>query len=113
MINFFVNVVKYFFGLDIVYLYGKVIKFRIEIYVEDNGIGIFMDEIFKIFDCYFWVLIFSGIVGIGIGLNMVVKIVEKYNGKIEVLSEVGKGSWMLICLFRLLECEEFIGEFVV
>lgn len=62
--------------------------------VEDNGIGLSQEEISKLFNEF--VRIRSdktkNISGSGLGLSIVKKIVDEYNGKIEVKSEPDKGS---------------------
>ncbi|MBI1938645.1 MAG: HAMP domain-containing histidine kinase [Ignavibacteriales bacterium] len=67
--------------------------------VEDNGIGIPPDEQRKIFDKFYRAS--KGLVhntkGTGLGLALVKHIIDAHKGKIELTSEVGKGS-----KFRLL-----------
>ncbi len=67
--------------------------------VEDHGIGIPEDEKGRVFERFYRTTISraSKSAGTGIGLNLVKTIVEAHNGKVEVESEVGKGS-----LFRVI-----------
>jgi light-regulated signal transduction histidine kinase (bacteriophytochrome) len=63
------------------------------LYVRDNGIGIqerHYDRIFSIFQRLHAREKFGG--GIGAGLTIVKKIVERHNGKIWVASEYGQGT---------------------
>jgi len=67
--------------------------------VEDHGIGIPEDEKERVFERFYRTTISraSKSAGTGIGLNLVKTIVEAHNGKVEVESEVDKGS-----LFRVI-----------
>ena len=66
---------------------------RIEISVEDTGVGIEPEHLEKIFDLYFT----TKEQGSGIGLSMVYRIVQMHDGDIEVESTPGRGT-----RFRLL-----------
>ncbi|MDP9957797.1 sensor histidine kinase [Epilithonimonas hungarica] len=70
------------------------IEKRIRITVQDNGVGISDDKINKIFDPNFT----SKNSGMGIGLTMVKRMVEDYNGTITVVSEVDKGATFTISM---------------
>lgn len=67
---------------------------RIVIRVEDNGYGIPAEKIGRIFEPNFT----SKSSGMGLGLTMVRKMVEDYQGEITVKSEIGKGSVFTITL---------------
>ena len=62
--------------------------------VSDNGIGIPADEQYKIFERFYRVdrARTSNLGGTGLGLAIVKSLVEKYGGKISVVSEEGKGT---------------------
>ncbi len=70
------------------------IEKRIRITVQDNGVGISEDKINKIFDPNFT----SKNSGMGIGLTMVKRMVEDYNGTITVVSEPDKGATFTISM---------------
>lgn len=65
-----------------------VIRFR------DTGKGIAKDKLFRIFDFYYS----TKMNGTGLGLSIAQQIIEEHGGKIEVESEVGKGSVFSIYL---------------
>lgn len=67
-----------------------------DIIVRDNGIGISKENQEKIFGMFFRVA--ENEVGSGLGLYLVKEIVDKLEGKIEVESEVGKGTAFCINL---------------
>lgn len=73
---------------------------HIIISVEDSGIGIPAQDIDRIFE-RFYVVNKSrtrSIGGTGLGLSIVKHIIERHNGKIEVKSEINKGSTFKILL---------------
>ncbi|MUG99858.1 HAMP domain-containing protein, partial [Scytonema sp. UIC 10036] len=62
----------------------------IQISIKDNGIGIPEEIIHKLFDPFFTTKPVGK--GTGLGLSISYKIIEKHQGRIEVTSEVGKGT---------------------
>lgn len=84
---------------------GKNIQLQIlqtenslKIDVIDDGIGIAMNEQKYIFDKYYRVPVnnIHSVKGLGVGLYLVNKIVEKYQGTIQVKSNLGKGCHLSI-----------------
>lgn len=61
---------------------------RVEIDVEDTGVGIPPEHLQKIFDLYFT----TKEKGSGIGLSMVYRIVQLHDGEVEVQSTPGRGT---------------------
>jgi len=61
---------------------------RIEIDIEDSGVGIAPENLQKIFDLYFT----TKEKGSGIGLSMVYRIVQLHDGEVEVESTPGRGT---------------------
>lgn len=70
----------------------------LKIDVIDDGIGIAMNEQKYIFDKYYRVPInnIHSVKGLGVGLYLVSKIVQKYQGTIQVKSNLGKGCHLSI-----------------
>ncbi|OWW23062.1 ATPase [Noviherbaspirillum denitrificans] len=64
--------------------------------VEDNGCGMTKDIMSRIFDPFFTTKPVGK--GTGLGLSLSYGIVQKHHGRIEVRSEVGKGSTFRVCL---------------
>jgi two-component system phosphate regulon sensor histidine kinase PhoR len=75
----------------------------IHIEIEDQGIGIAENEISKIFEKFYRINHRESISGTGLGLTVVNEIVQAHDGKIEVASEVGKGSKFSIILNKQIE----------
>ena len=61
---------------------------RVELAVEDTGVGIPPEHLQKIFDLYFT----TKEKGSGIGLSMVYRIVQLHDGDVEVQSTPGRGT---------------------
>ncbi|MCG8483639.1 MAG: ATP-binding protein, partial [Clostridia bacterium] len=68
--------------------------------VMDNGIGISQKDVKRIFDRFYKVeeARNKDTGGSGLGLALVKKIVDMHNGKIDVSSELGKGTKIRICI---------------
>jgi signal transduction histidine kinase len=61
---------------------------RVEVDVEDTGVGIPPEHLSRIFDLYFT----TKERGSGIGLSMVFRIVQLHDGEVEVQSTPGHGT---------------------
>ena len=69
---------------------------RVKIAFEDTGVGIPPENMQKLFTPFFTTK--SDVKGVGLGLSVSYGIVERHGGKIEVQSEVGKGSTFTVLL---------------
>lgn len=72
---------------------------RVEVRIEDTGVGILPEHLGKIFDLYFT----TKDHGTGIGLSMVYRIVQMHDGEIEVQSTPGRGTTFRMLLPRASE----------
>src|SRR5688572_24483187 len=71
-------------------------KNRVELRIEDNGIGIVPEHLDRIFDLYFT----TKDHGMGIGLSMVYRIIQMHDGEVEVQSTPGRGTTFKVLLPR-------------
>jgi signal transduction histidine kinase len=71
-------------------------KNRVELRVEDTGVGISPEHLDRIFDLYFT----TKDHGTGIGLSMVYRIIQMHDGEIEVQSTPGSGTTFKVSLPR-------------
>ena len=91
--NLLDNAIKYSAGGDIV-CRAFVKDNMVCISIRDQGIGISQDDLPRIFDKFYRVerKETARITGTGLGLSIAKYIVESHNGKIDVKSELGKGT---------------------
>jgi signal transduction histidine kinase len=75
---------------------APVSRGRVEIRVEDTGVGIPPEHLSRIFDLYFT----TKERGTGIGLSMVYRIIQMHDGEIEVQSTPGRGATFRVLLPR-------------
>ena len=68
------------------------------IVVRDTGAGISPERIAKIFDKFNQVNANTGIPGAGLGLSITRKLIDLHGGRIEVASEMGKGTTFTVSL---------------
>lgn len=66
--------------------------------VADHGIGIPAADVARLFERYFRGSNVSGIVGTGVGLNLVKMVVDLHGGRVAVDSEEGQGSCFTVWL---------------
>lgn len=100
--NLITNSIKYSNVTKFIKISAKNGNGRIQISVEDKGIGIEKADLKHIFEPFFRAksVVDEQIHGNGLGLSLVKETVEKHNGKISVESEIGKGSKFTIELGR-------------
>jgi signal transduction histidine kinase len=75
---------------------GSASRNRVEIRLEDSGVGIPPEHLPKIFDLYFT----TKDHGTGVGLSMVYRIVQLHDGEVEVQSTPGRGTTFKVLLPR-------------
>ncbi|HCY19840.1 MAG TPA: hypothetical protein DHU69_08860 [Deltaproteobacteria bacterium] len=84
--------------------------------VLDTGIGIAKEDIPYIFDRFYRIdkartsASVGGEGGVGLGLSICKEIVDAHEGRIEVRSEVGKGSTFKVYLPITNKTDELLGE---
>ncbi|KRF03889.1 hypothetical protein ASG89_03805 [Paenibacillus sp. Soil766] len=93
------NAIKFTSTGGHIYIKLVPLRDRVQIWIQDNGIGIPLDEQGRIFDRFYKVdQARQRDSGSGLGLAIVRKIIDMHDGTIEVQSEVGKGTLFLIVL---------------
>ncbi len=90
--NLLSNAIKYSPGGGTIKITCAPAQGRMVIAVEDSGIGIPTKDIGRLFERYYRGSNVSGIVGTGVGLNLVKMVVDLHGGAIEVESSEGKGA---------------------
>ncbi len=75
---------------------SPISRSRVEVRVQDTGVGIAPDHLSKIFNLYFT----TKERGTGIGLSMVYRIIQMHDGEIEVQSTPGRGTTFRVLLPR-------------
>jgi two-component system phosphate regulon sensor histidine kinase PhoR len=98
--NLIDNALKYSKGKPVISITTKNNKNNITLTIEDNGIGIDKKYHDKIFEKYFRISTgdIHNVKGFGIGLTLVKKMVEKYNGTITVSGFKKQGTIFTIVL---------------
>jgi signal transduction histidine kinase len=71
---------------------------KITVEISDTGVGMKEDEISRIFDQYYQGKMTYSNHGLGLGLSIVKRIVELYNGIIDVKSVENVGSTFTVIL---------------
>jgi two-component system NtrC family sensor kinase len=67
---------------------------QVEVTCQDTGVGIPPDRLAKVFDPFFS----TKEMGTGLGLSVVYGIIERHGGTIDISSEVGKGTTVVLRL---------------
>jgi signal transduction histidine kinase len=96
--NLLSNAVKYSPGGSVVKISSAIEGDRVTVTVEDYGIGIPPQDMARLFERYFRGSNVSGIVGTGVGLNLVKMVLDLHGGEITVKSTEGKGSRFTVSL---------------
>jgi chemotaxis family two-component system sensor kinase Cph1 len=81
-----------------VHISGKVVDDKSVYCVEDNGVGIAPGHQEKVFEIFHRLDPEGSVGGEGLGLTIVMRIVDRMGGEIWVESEVGKGSKFFVSL---------------
>ncbi|NIQ00690.1 MAG: GHKL domain-containing protein, partial [Nitrospinaceae bacterium] len=95
-LNIIVNAVQAMEGRGELILSAGMQNGKIEIRIQDSGPGIPKEFLPKIFDPFFTSKTQGK--GTGLGLNIVHRLVQKYGGRVDAHSEIGKGTTFVISL---------------
>ncbi len=90
--NLLSNAIKYSPGGGLIKVTCASEQGRMVVAVQDSGIGIPTKDIGRLFERYFRGSNVSGIVGTGVGLNLVKMVVDLHGGDVGVESTEGKGA---------------------
>jgi two-component system phosphate regulon sensor histidine kinase PhoR len=98
--NLLDNAVKYVDGYPKIKIQTHQVKNQITLSIQDNGIGIGKEHQRKVFEKFFRVPTGNvhNVKGFGLGLNYVKQIVKAHKWKINLASEIGKGSTFTITM---------------
>jgi two-component system, OmpR family, sensor kinase len=90
--NLLSNAIKYSPGGGIVRITSQAEEGWLVVTVEDHGIGVPPADVGRLFERYFRGSNVSGIVGTGVGLNLVKMVIDLHGGAVAVESREGTGS---------------------
>jgi len=96
--NLLSNAIKYSPGGGVVIITLRAEDGRYVVAVKDNGIGIPPADVGRLFERYFRGSNVSGIVGTGVGLDLVKMVVDLHGGDIAVESQEGNGACFTVRL---------------
>ena len=86
----------------------RMIRNRLEVVIEDNGIGIPEKAVPKIFDMFYRAT--DKATGSGLGLYIVKNAITKLDGTIELSSKIGEGSRFIINFPNLIKLKRGSNE---
>jgi len=89
-------------------IYTEETADEVNIRIKDNGVGIPEDVKHRIWEPFFTTKAVG--VGTGLGMSITYSIIEKHNGKIELESEVGKGTEFIISIPKVVSETELEEE---
>ncbi len=96
LINLLSNAIKFSAESTLITLFSHVKKDRIEISLQDVGIGISEEDQKHLFERFFRGANVTNIQGTGLGLHIVGKYIELMDGNISVKSELEKGTEIIV-----------------
>lgn len=102
MMNLIENAVKYSESEGNVWVRSKLVQNKIQISVEDEGIGIAEEHLDRLFERFYRVdkSRSTKVGGTGLGLSIVKHIAALFNAELKVESQVGKGTTFYVTFER-------------
>ncbi|MGW8391527.1 ATP-binding protein [Pseudoduganella sp. HUAS MS19] len=94
--NILLNAVQAIPGQGIIRIVTSADREAVHVRIQDNGVGIAPENLGRIFDPFFTTKPVGS--GTGLGLYLAYGIVNKHGGRINVISEPGKGSAFTVVL---------------
>lgn len=110
LVNLITNAIKYG-NSNPIFVTVKSENSEAIIEVKDHGMGISDENLPKIFDRFERVGNHNGISGLGLGLWIVKKILEGFNGSISVVSKSGEGSTFKVTLPMSVQNDCFVTHY--
>lgn len=103
--NLLSNAIKYSMEQPepVIHIEGREEETEIIYSIKDNGVGIDIKHLPRIFELFKRMDNVQHIEGSGVGLAIVKRIVEKHNGKIWVDTELGKGSTFFVAFKKVVD----------
>jgi two-component system sensor histidine kinase PilS (NtrC family) len=95
--NLLLNAAQAIDGRGTIHVSSKTAEDMIQVAVKDDGCGMSEEAVSKIFDPFFT----TKAHGTGLGLSIVYRLLESYNGQLDVESLQGQGSTFTIYLKRI------------
>ncbi len=101
--NLLSNAIKYSLpsGAPEIFIDGKDNEYEIVYTIRDNGVGIDIKQLPRVFELFKRMDNVQDIEGTGVGLAIVKRIMEKHNGKIWVDSKLGEGSTFYVAFNKV------------
>jgi signal transduction histidine kinase len=88
--NLLANAAQAIVGRGNIWIRTRAVRDSVEVQIEDSGTGMSPETVSQIFDPFFTTKKVGE--GTGLGLSIAYGLIQKHNGKIDVKSQVGKGT---------------------
>jgi signal transduction histidine kinase len=94
LLSLLLNAVQSIESAGIITFRTGIVGKKIKVTIEDNGCGISSDILPRIFDPFFTTK--DPGEGVGLGLSITYKIIREFNGTIDIKSDIGKGTTVIV-----------------
>ncbi|MBW1858638.1 MAG: ATP-binding protein [Deltaproteobacteria bacterium] len=95
--NLLLNAAEAIDGTGTIHVSSMVEEDMVQVVIRDDGCGMSDETISKIFDPFYT----SKTHGTGLGLSIVYRLLESYNGQLDVQSRQGQGTTLTVYLKRI------------